>query len=254
MLAAQLAAEADARQPNEQSQEVLRTALARLREIGPLPRGTFDDLSKDGTSALTWGSGGAFLWQLPSRRLLATVSRGGYGVFAQAASSPQAGQFAVFGTTAGTLAVLDPATGHTVRVIPTGLQSISYIAAASSVPLVVASDGSNCAIADVATGQVISKIGVCFLPEISPHGTAVSYFPGGLGGTQLLVLNRTTGRTVASDGAVLATVTGSSLSTFSCAVCGDPSLLLPDARALIPQGLSPAEQATCLAGEPAEFK
>jgi WD40 repeat protein len=197
MLAAQLAAEADTRQQNEQSQEVLRTALADLREIGPLPRGQFNDLSEDGASALTWvssGSGG-FLWQLPSRRLLATVSQGSNGVFAQAAPGPQAGQFAVFGTTAGTIAVLDPATGHTVRVIRTGLQSISDIVAASSVPLVVASDGSDCAIADVATGQVISRIGVCSLPEISPHGTAVSYFPGGPNGTHMLVLNRTTGQT-----------------------------------------------------------
>jgi len=196
MLAAQLAAEADTRQQNQQSQEVLRTALAGLREIGPLPRGHFNDLSKDGASALTWveNGEGAYLWRLPSRRLLATVSQGTNGVFAEAASDPQRGQYAVFGTATGTIAVLDPATGYTVRVIPTGLQSIQDIVAASSVPLVVASDGNDCAIANVATGQVLSTIGVCSLPEISPHGTAVSYFPGGDSSTQLLVLDRATGR------------------------------------------------------------
>jgi WD40 repeat protein len=196
MLAAQLAAEADTRQQNQQSQEVLRTALADLREIGPLPKGTFNDLSKDGASALTWvnGGDGGYLWRLPSRRLLATVSQGSNGVFAEASSSPRAGQFAVFGTTAGAIAVLDPATAHTVRVIHTGLGSISDIVAARSVPLVVASDGTDCAIANVATGQVVEKIGVCFLPEISPHGTAVSYLPGGANSTQLRVLDRTTGR------------------------------------------------------------
>jgi WD40 repeat protein len=196
MLAAQLAAEADTRQRSQQSQEVLRTALADLKEIGPLPRGHFDDLSKDGASALTWQENGvgAFLWQLPSRRLLATVSQGSNGVFAEAATGPQAGQYAVFGTAAGTIAVLDPATGRTVRVIRTGLGSISDIVAASSVPLVVASDANDCAIANVATGQVLDKIGVCSLPEISPHGTAVSYLPGGPNSTQLLVLDRATGR------------------------------------------------------------
>lgn len=197
MLAAQLAAEADTRQQNQQSQEVLRTALAGLRQLGPLPRGHFDDLSKDGATALTWeetGAGG-YLWRLPSRRLLATVSQATNGVFAEAATSPQAGQFAVFGTTAGTLEVLDPATGHTVRVIRTGLGSISDIVAARSVPLVVASDGSDCAIANVATGQVLARIGVCFTPEISPHGTAVAYLPGGANSSQLLVLDRATGRT-----------------------------------------------------------
>jgi len=75
-LAALLAAEADVREPTLASQEVLRTALAGLRQEGHLPGGYFGTVSSDGTRAIEWAADGrpGQLWSLPQRRVIATVS------------------------------------------------------------------------------------------------------------------------------------------------------------------------------------
>jgi hypothetical protein len=58
----------------------------------------------------------------------------------------------------------------------------------------------------------------------------------------------------ADDGGLLATVTGSSPATFQCPTCGEADLLLPDARRVLPSGLTSAQSALCLEGQPPEFR
>lgn len=173
-LAALLAAEADTREPTAAAQDLLRVALAGLRQRGYLPGGHFDGLSADGRRALAWGDGPGLLWELPQRHLLARVPDVTNAVFAP---NGHGGQVAAYATAGGSVVTLDLATGRRLKQVPTGLGQVTDIVAAASAPLVMAADaGSNCALVDVAEGKVLAHVPGCQLPEISPSGKAYSYF------------------------------------------------------------------------------